>query len=186
MTSDDKDSSRPGANPPERLTPAGPPSQAPRGLASELATLLRERVDALVAEGLTMMTEARLEHYDAAGIPIVRQRLAALLDVALSCLEAGEADHAIAYMTRVGRERFSAGYDLLEVQTSANVMEEVLWRRIPSLVAPTDVPRALGLVSSLFSAGKDALARTYVSLAAGATARPAADAARGGSDSRGD
>jgi hypothetical protein len=134
----------------------------------EWATLLRERADPLIAEALTLMTEARLEHYDAAGLSTVRQRLAAMLEVALSCLEAGEAGQIIAYMTRVGRERFSAGYDLLEVQTSANVVEETLWRRIPSLVAPEDVPRALGLVSSLFSAGKDALARTYVSLASGA------------------
>ena len=128
-----------------------------------------------------MMTEARLEHYDAAGLPTVSQRLERLLSVALRCLEAGEADEIVDYMSRVGRERFSAGYDLHEVQTSANVMEEALWRRIPSLVAPPEVPRALGLVSSLFSAGKDALARTYVSLAAG-TKTPATPGAPNGGD----
>jgi len=165
--------------------PPAPPFPARRGLPSEWASLLRERADALVEEALTMMTEARLEHYDAAGLPTVRQRLTTMLNVALSCLEAGEADEIITYMTRVGRERFSAGYDLLEVQTSANVMEEALWRRIPSLVAPPEVPRALGLVSSLFSAGKDALARTYVSLAARATHRPAADTALDGEDAPG-
>ena len=168
----------------KRPTPSGPPFPARRGLPSEWASLLRERADALVEEALTMMTEARLEHYDAAGLPTVRQRLGTLLSVALACLEAGEADEIIAYMTRVGRERFAAGYDLLEVQTSANVMEEALWRRIPTLVAPGEVPRALGLVSSLFSAGKDALARTYVSLAATAAAPPAADAAPEGEDTR--
>ena len=89
-----------------------------------------------MTEALTMMTEARLEHYDAAGLPTVRQRLTTMLNVALSCLEAGEADEIIAYMTRIGRERFSAGYDLLEVQTSANVVEEALWRRIPSSRRP--------------------------------------------------
>jgi hypothetical protein len=129
-----------------------------------------------------MMTEARLEHYDAEGLPTVRQRLARMLEVALRCLEAGEADEIVVYMTGVGRERFSAGYDLLEVQTSANVMEEALWRRIPSLVAPAEVPRALGLVSSLFSAGKDALARTYVSLAAGTGVDPAGDETEDGGD----
>jgi hypothetical protein len=129
-----------------------------------------------------MISEARLEHYDAAGLPTVRQRLTKMLNVALSCLEAGEADEIIAYMTRIGRERFSAGYDLLEVQTSANVVEEALWRRIPSLVAPAEVPRALGLVSSLFSAGKDALARTYVSLAARAKAPSAAGSTGDGED----
>ncbi|MCG6922593.1 MAG: hypothetical protein LJF15_16125 [Acidobacteria bacterium] len=165
---------------------AGPLSPARRGVVTELVVLLRERGDALVAEALTMMTEARLEHYDAAGLPTVRQRLATLLEVVLSCLESGEADEIVTYMTRVGRERFSAGYDLLEVQTSANVMEETLWRRIPSLVDPAEVPRALGLVSSLFSAAKDALARTYVSLAASATARPGKDAGGGGDDTPGE
>jgi hypothetical protein len=180
MSSKDKD-----AQPHNRPPTAAPPFPARRGLASEWATLLRERADALVSEALTMMTEARLEHYAAAGLPTVRQRLATLLDVALSCLEAGEADQIIAYMSRVGRERFSAGYDLLEVQTSANVMEEALWRRIPSLVPLEDVPRALGLVSSLFSAGKDALARTYVSLASGAKAPATADSAGDGEESPG-
>ena len=166
-------------------TPPGPPFPPRQGLPSEWAALLRERADALVTEALTMMTEARLEHYDAAGLPTVRQRLTTMLNVALSCLEAGEADEIIAYMTRIGRERFSAGYDLLEVQTSANVVEEALWRRIPSLVAPAEVPRALGLVSSLFSAGKDALARTYVSLAAGAKAPSTQDTAGDGEDAPG-
>jgi hypothetical protein len=156
------------APPPKRRIPPIPPFPPRQGLPSEWAALLRERADVLVEEALTMMTEARLEHYAAAGLPTVRERLATLLSVALECLEAGEADKIVVHMTRIGRERFSAGYDLLEVQTSANVMEEALWRRIPSLVAPAEVPRALGLVSSLFSAGKDELARTYVSLASGA------------------
>jgi hypothetical protein len=169
MTTDPEDA-------PTRKRPsmAGPPLPARRELAREWATLLRDRGDTLVSEALAAMTEARLEHYDAAGLPTVRQRLGTLLDVALECLEVGEADAIIDHMTRIGRERFSAGYDLHEVQTSANVMEEALWRRIPTLVGPTEVPRALGLVSSLFSAGKDALARTYVSLAAGAAAHPGA------------
>ena len=142
---------------------------------SELARLLRERADDLVAEAVAMLKEARLEHYEAAGLPTVRQRLASLFETTLLCLNAGDADPIIAHTTRVAQERFEAGYDLLEVQTSINVMEEVLWRRILSLVAPAEVARALGLVSTLFGVGKDALARTYVSLAAGATTRPSAD-----------
>ena len=90
----------------------------------------------------------------------------------------GQRDHRLHDPDRSGA--LLRRYDLLEVQTSANVMEEALWRRIPSLVAPAEVPRALGLVSSLFSAaGKDALARTYVSLAAGAKAPDDEDASGG-------
>ena len=151
------------------------------GFSSELARLLRERAPDLVAEAVATLSEARLEHYEAAGPPTVRQRLTALLETTLSCLAAGEAEAIIAHATRVAHERFAAGYDLLEVQTSMNVMEEVLWRRILSLVAPAEVARALGLVSTLLSVGKDALARTYVSLAAGSTARPSTDRGDGGS-----
>jgi hypothetical protein len=158
---------------PRLVTPGFDPHTA-EDFPSELARLLRERADDLVAEAVAMLSEARLEHYEAAGLPTVRQRLLALLKTTLSCLNAGKADSIIAHTTRVARERFEAGYDLLEVQTSINVMEEVLWRRILSLVAPAEVARALGLVSTLFGVGKDALARTYVSLAAGATTRPAA------------
>ena len=145
-------------------TRVGP--RAEQDFPSELATLLSERTSDLVDEAVTMLSEARLEHYEAAGLPAMRQRLEALLETTVSCLRSGEADLIIEHTTRVAGERFGAGYDLLEVQTSLNVMEEALWRRILSLVEPAEVARALGLVSTLFGVGKDALARTYVSLTA--------------------
>jgi hypothetical protein len=51
-----------------------------------------------------------------------------------------------------------------------NVLEETLWRRILKKLPPDEFARALGLVSTVFGAGKDALARRYVSLASKAKA----------------
>jgi hypothetical protein len=132
---------------------------------AELASFLGERADHLVSEAEATLRQARLEHYEKDGLAAMRRRLTALLDVTLKCLSRGEADPIITHTTRIARERFSAGYDLLEVQTSINILEEVLWRRILSSISPEELVHALGLVSGLLSLGKDALARTYVALA---------------------
>ena len=72
----------------------------------------------------------------------------------------------IAYAQSLAEERFEAGYDLVEVQTAFNALEEASWRRVLADLDPTEFADALGLVSTLLGAGKDALARRYVSLAA--------------------
>jgi hypothetical protein len=135
------------------------------GFAAELAALLRDRAEYLVTEAKTTMRQAHLEHYEKDGLPVMRQRLTALLDVTVECLATGRADPIIDHTTRIAHERFAAGYDLLEVQTSINVIEEALWRRILASVASDELVHALGLVSGLMGLGKDALSRTYVALA---------------------
>jgi hypothetical protein len=56
------------------------------------------------------------------------------------------------------------------VQTAYNVLEEAIWLRILKDLQPAQYAEALGLVSTVLGAGKDALARTYVSLASKAKA----------------
>jgi len=132
----------------------------------ELTELLRERSDDLVAEAMAELRQAHLEHYEAEGLTAVRERLATLLEVTLQCLSTARADPVVEYTTRVAHDRFAGGYDLLELQTAINVLEEALWKQILSSMEPVEVAHALGLVSSILGMGKDALARAYVSLAA--------------------
>ena len=70
-----------------------------------------------------------------------------------------------AHADTIARERFSAGYDLWEVQTLFNVLEEVVWNRILKELPPGDFAEAIGLVSTAPGTGKDTLARRYVTLA---------------------
>lgn len=65
----------------------------------------------------------------------------------------------------IAAERFEAGFDLWEVQTAFNVLEETIWRRILQELPLTEFAEALSLASTVLGAGKDTLARTYVTLA---------------------
>ena len=131
-----------------------------------LTELLRERSEELVTEAIQELRQAHLEHYEAEQLPTVRERLTKLLDLTIRCVATGRADPMVEHTTRIAQERFDAGYDLLELQTAINVLEETLWKRILSSTEPAEVAHALGLVSTILGMGKDALARAYVSLAA--------------------
>ena len=137
-----------------------------------LTELVRENADDLVSGAVAELHEARLRHYEEEGIHAARERLATLLDKTLGCLDERRADPIIDWATLVGHERFTAGYDLFEVQTAINVLEEALWKRILSSVGPEDLAHALGLINAILSMAKDTLARTYVSLATNREAPP--------------
>ena len=94
----------------------------------------------------------------------MRDRMAHLLDQTLICLDTGRAEPLIEWATRVSRERFSSGYDLFEVQTSINVLEEAIWRMVLSSVERGELSNALGLANTLLGMAKDKLAREYVAL----------------------
>ena len=51
------------------------------------------------------------------------------------------------------------------MQTGFNALEAATWSRILTGLEPTQLAEALGLVSTVFGAAKDALGRRYVSLA---------------------
>jgi hypothetical protein len=71
----------------------------------------------------------------------------------------------VAHTDSIARERFASGFDLWEVQTAFNVLEEAIWVHILKELPPTEYAEALGLVSTVLGTGKDTLARRYVSLA---------------------
>ncbi len=130
----------------------------------ELVDLLRERADDIVKDSAAELHRAHLEHYEAEGIEAAQRRLADLLDQVLICLETGRADAIIDWAARVGRERYEKGYDLFELQTAMNVLEEALWRRVMSSLGPLDLGHALGMANSILGMAKDKLAREYVTL----------------------
>jgi hypothetical protein len=139
-----------------------------------LVELIREQADVLVSGALAELRQARLTHYEEEGIHAARERLTTLLEQTLICLDTRRADPIIDWAQRVGRDRFAAGYDLFEVQTAINVLEEALWKRILSSVGPEDLAHALGLINAILSMAKDTLARTYVSLATNTETPPVA------------
>ena len=67
--------------------------------------------------------------------------------------------------SRWPKERFSSGYDLSEVQSAFNALEEATWTSVFRALDASAFAEAIRLISTVLGAGKDALARRYVSLA---------------------
>ena len=95
----------------------------------------------------------------------MRERLEALYDHMLGAVQERDLGALLGYAERIAEERFHAGYDLGEVQTAFNALEEATWSRVFAELEPAELAAALGLVSTVLGAAKDALARRYVSLA---------------------
>ena len=122
--------------------------------------LARERSSILGAAD-TALRRAHARHYESE----VQRRLEALFDQLLRALDERDVTGMLTYAEQVAEERFNAGYDLSEVQTAFNALEEATWARAMSELESTELAETLGLVSTILGTGKDALARRYVSLA---------------------
>jgi hypothetical protein len=133
--------------------------------AMSLSELLRESGDDLVNGAVAELRQARLEHYEGEGNQALRQRLGAILELTLSSIETGHAEEIVEWAARVAHERFSAGYDLFELQTAINILEEAFWKRLLASRSPEELAHDLGLVISVLGIAKDELARAYVALA---------------------
>jgi hypothetical protein len=131
----------------------------------DVVEVLTQEADAIVDTASQALERSNLRHYAEAGPDAARERLQQLLALVLESVTKRDLVPMIDHATRVARERFEAGFDIHEVQTAFNVLEEAIWGRVIDDIAPRDLAEALGLVGTVLGAGRDALACTYVSLA---------------------
>jgi hypothetical protein len=127
----------------------------------DLGSFLASHRDAIVDDA----TEAarHLGRYEREGS--ARSRFEALYDILVESITARDLQPMITYMQKIAEERFESGFDLSEVQSAINLLEESAWRAVLRDTKPDELAEALGLVSTVLGAGKDALARQYVTLA---------------------
>lgn len=133
--------------------------------AMDTAEFLRRNRTAIVREAQDALARLRERHYESAGAASSKQRLDVLFDHLVDAVSSRDVSPVVHYAGDVARERFEAGYDLSEVQAAFNTLESATWRCILAELPPDDLAEALGLVSTVFGAAKDALGRQYVSLA---------------------
>jgi hypothetical protein len=130
-----------------------------------LSQLLHAYAAEIVDEAACAMERVHLKHYEGAGPELVHRRLKALYVLTARAVKERNLGPMTAHAETVAWERFSAGYDLCEVQTAFNVLEEAIWTRILKELPASEYAEALGLISTVLGAGKDTLARRYVTLA---------------------
>ena len=136
-----------------------------RGGETSIAGLLSNGRESVLAEATEALVQARLRHYEAAGTDEARRRLGKLLELTTSCVEHRDLGPMTRFGREIGEERFHAGFGLDEVQTAFNVLEEALWRHSLQSLPADRLGDALGTLSTVLGAGKDALARAYVACA---------------------
>ncbi len=132
---------------------------------SDLAMMLEQLREQVLAEAGEALECARLRHYAASSPEENAARLSGLYDVLLTSVRGMNVLPMVKHAEGVARQRHDAGFDLAEVQTAFNVLEEALWRAISSEVPPEEHSVAFRLVSTVLGAGKQSLAVQYVALA---------------------
>jgi hypothetical protein len=131
----------------------------------ETAAFLAGEREAIVREAEGALVRLHERHYESLGDAALKQRLDALYDQLVSAVSTRDLSQVVAYAGDIAEERFDAGYDLSEVQAAFNALEAATWRSVLAHLEAADLAEALGLVSTVFGAAKDALGRRYVSLA---------------------
>jgi hypothetical protein len=132
---------------------------------SLLLDLLQRHEVTILSESLEGMTRCRLTRYEAAGAEETGRRLARLFALLLDAVRERDLEPVLAYAREIARQRFSEGFDLQEVQSAINVLEEAVWRRVVKEIPPDGLAEALGLVSTVLGVCKDTMASSYVALA---------------------
>jgi hypothetical protein len=130
-----------------------------------LIELLERQGTEITAEASDALTRARLPHYAESGAQENLRRISELFGLTVQCIRSRDLVPMLEHARTVARERFRDGFDLREVHSAFNVLEEVLWKRITAGVAPPEYPEAFGLTSTVLGAGKQALALEYLALA---------------------
>jgi len=131
----------------------------------DLVALLIANREAVIESARAALRRAHLPHYDS--VEVAEERLSALFDLLVDAVARRDLTPMIEYAQCVAEERYAGGYELGEVQTAFNTLEEAAWLAVLQRLDPSEAGPALGLVGTALGAGKDALARRYVSLAAG-------------------
>ncbi len=126
---------------------------------------LRDAETEIIDAAAAGLARSHLSHYDGTGAEEDRQRLRTLFDVIVTGIADRQLGPVAVYAAAIATERYSAGFDISEVQTAFNVLEEAMWRTVVASTPPEQLAESIGLVSTVLGAGKDALATAYVGLA---------------------
>ena len=131
----------------------------------ELIKLLENNYDKIVSEACKVVSKDKLRSYKNAEKDATKCKLEDLLKKVIQCVKKKDLLPMLNYTEKIANERFSAGYDLFEVQMAINDLEFIIWNYIFKEIKPEKLRDYLGLVTTILGAGKDHLARTYVFLA---------------------
>ena len=90
----------------------------------------------IVDAATNALDRSHLAHYEEAGAEERRRRVESLFQVLIDSLHQRDLVAMQRYAETVARERYEGGFDVFEVQTAFNVLEEATWRHVVASVDP--------------------------------------------------
>jgi hypothetical protein len=129
-----------------------------------LLECLQHNQHEIIRNSFDSLVRSNLKHYSSSNANENWHRLEKLFDLTIKSIKEKSLVEMTEYSESVARERYTAGFDLHEVHTAYNVLEESLWKEILKNLDPKEFGNALGLVSTILGTGKEMLALTYISL----------------------
>jgi hypothetical protein len=134
--------------------------------AVSVTELLTRDSSEIIDRATDTMLGMRVGHYASLGKDKLRRRIEGLYARLLASVECRNPSSMIQHARTIADARFAAGFGLHEVLTAFNVIEEAVWLRLEAKLPPAEFAAAIRVVSSVLGMGKDALATSYVKLAA--------------------
>jgi hypothetical protein len=126
---------------------------------------LKKRAGSIVKKAAESIEQVHPRHSDADRFMKARDRLVSILSVVQECLGLKSTEPMTRYAENVAAERFSSGFDLDEVQTAFNLLEDAIWTQLsqePDLGGPA---KGFHEVRRVLRLGKDRLTRNYLAFA---------------------
>ena len=134
--------------------------------AVSVTELLARDASEIIDRATDTILAVRLGHYASLGKDEPRRHIEDLYARFLASVDCRHPSSMIEHARAIADARFAAGFGLHEVLTAINVIEEAVWLRLEAELPPAEFAAAIRLVSSVLGMGKDALATSYVELAA--------------------
>jgi methylmalonyl-CoA decarboxylase len=135
-------------------------------LAAGISAVLADARDRVVDEALAALKERDQAGRLASSRTERRRDMEHLFELIQRCVHEGHCEEIIGPSQRMAADHFANGIEIAEVQAAFTVLENVLWRQLADTLSGDDQRlETLRLINVILGAGRDAVARTYVSLA---------------------
>lgn len=129
-----------------------------------LLEMLYNKPDLILLDALDSLSKIHLIHYDNLKPQLIRFRLSKLLEALVKCVESSSMDEMTNFISKISDERYELGFELYEVQTVINILEESLWKKIQIFIDEDKQISAMKQVSDILSQAKERLVNEYANI----------------------
>ena len=126
-----------------------------------LLEMLYYKTDLILLDTTDGLVKAHLTHYKNLQPELIRFRLMKLFNALVKSIEKNSCEEIKEFMDKITGERYELGFELYEVQTAINILEESLWKNIQKYIDDDKQIAAMKQVTDILTKAKEKLAEEY-------------------------